>query len=366
MGHGAGSAAAHGEAAVTPVIGTVMILAITILGIGTIMLWGAPTLQAIQDRNALTAMEGEFLQVRTDTLELLIDKSSRLPEVVVEVGTLAVDRGTRFLLTNNAFGDPDDTGCDMHVTQWNDAVVDGFQVAITGTPCSIADLPACPAAPYCLELHSVAGSSTIDRPVTANGGGVYTTVDVDLDLTTGDWVFRIRDASDAAVAQAWLLSTNRVSWEHASSASDVAAYVEAGAVFERNGPKVFLLKPPAIQEAAFGSNDFLVRMPMYVGDDLSAISGRASVQLFIGQVGNSQVRVSDADTTHLRFDFAGSLAEAWCNSLLFRNVPASVGSYAEDAAHPCTALVPSVIFTPASSEMSYELIHARITARIQS
>jgi FlaG/FlaF family flagellin (archaellin) len=59
-------------AAVSPVIGSVLILVITVLGIAGVLYWGAPMIERIQVQNAQAAMVGEFEDLRDSSRELSV------------------------------------------------------------------------------------------------------------------------------------------------------------------------------------------------------------------------------------------------------------------------------------------------------
>src|SRR5688572_1709541 len=106
------------EDAVTAVIGTIIILAITIMGIGVVMLWGAPTIDRIQAQNAQLGVLGEMEDVQASILELSVPDHSRFPSITVGRGDLGLGAGTRFMLTANH--DTSNPTCDFRVTAWAD------------------------------------------------------------------------------------------------------------------------------------------------------------------------------------------------------------------------------------------------------
>ncbi len=79
------------EEAITPVIGSILILGISVLGIAAIMAWGAPALQILEEQNAQYAMLGEFEEVRQNSLALTITDGSRLPRVNLGSGEFMVE-----------------------------------------------------------------------------------------------------------------------------------------------------------------------------------------------------------------------------------------------------------------------------------
>src|SRR5688500_1999559 len=101
------------EAAVTPVIGAILILVISVLGIAGVLFWGAPLIERIQVQNAQVSMVGEFEDLRDSSRELSVPDHSRFPTVVLGRGELALERGSRIMVTLSY-----DSACDFHVTGW--------------------------------------------------------------------------------------------------------------------------------------------------------------------------------------------------------------------------------------------------------
>lgn len=358
------------DEAVTPVVGTVMILGITVLGIGAMLFWGAPTLQAIQDQNSVVAMQGELLEARTATLDLMIDKSSRVPQIVVEGGELGIEAGTRFLITSDQFEASGGAyaGCAMVVTGWTDGGsfdLDQGCTALNTVP--ELDCDNASSNRVCLLVSRVTGSNFADADLgTASNSGSSWTIGFDdtSDLSTGTWALRLYDDAGDLVAQSWILETDRVSWDLASSNGNRGVHLEAGAVFETDGPVTYLIKQPALQEDASGLDDVFLRLPTYLEGERNSISGSSTIGLFIGQVGNNHVRIQSDATDRIRYAFDGELAESWCNSLLARNTQLSTAAYAEPTPDSCSDDPAVVTYTLASS-FPFELSHARITARLQ-
>src|SRR5687768_5034094 len=123
MGHGRPShsrrsRAADGESAVTPVIGAILILAITILGIAGVLYWGAPMIDRIQAQNAQVAVVGEFQDLRDASSVLSVPDHSRFPTIVIPRGDLGLEKGTRIMVTSDR--DTGNMGCDFRITHWAD------------------------------------------------------------------------------------------------------------------------------------------------------------------------------------------------------------------------------------------------------
>ena len=349
-GQGRAGRASPGEDAVTPVVGTLLILAITIIGMAGILAWGAPTIENIQAQNAQSAIVGELEELRASAIELSIPDASRIPTINLPRGSLGIVQGTRMLVTANHVA-----GCDFRVTDWSGASPD-TAVSFAGGPCTATRL----------EIHQVVGSNTVLKTATNQGYAATLSV-AGVDFAQGNWLFRLTNGATnpTIYAQAWLFDSDRVSWSLPTSSGGVAAYYDLGAVFSQDGVSVFLEKGPSLQENDFASDVYALRVrTLSDAGGTSGIAGQGSYQVFLGLVGN-HVRI-DSPTVHkLRYDFQGELAESWCGALLLRNAGLTTGAYAEDGpGYACidptnAAEVRSVTYTRSGgTPFPMEVIHA--------
>jgi hypothetical protein len=319
---------------VSPIVGSVLILAISVLGVAGVLFWGAPTIDRIQSRNAQAAMEGEFEGLRDASQELSVPDHSRFPTVAMPGGTLAVQAGTRFLVA--ADHDSTNPTCDLHVTDWSDSGTDKGKATVSATGCrtptTTCTLPL-GAGSSCLEVFSVGGTTTVRQTATLSGGVVTVT---SADLSKGDWMFRLTDgnASPAIYAEAWLHSSDQLTWRLASSTGTREVFLDGGAVFSRSDGTVFLEKEAPIGDASFGTGYYGLWLRSLVATSYGSISDPGSHQVFLSLLGNA-VRVDANTATKLRYDVSGSLAEAWCNALLARNTHLTNAAYSNTAGYTC-------------------------------
>lgn len=294
-------------AGVSPVIGTILVLAISVLGVAGILAWGAPTIDRIQTRNSQVAMEGEFEGLRDASQELSVPDHSRFPTIAVPGGTLSVQKGTRFLVTSDH--DAGYTSCDFHISKWADTASIN-SVAMSSTNCR-------PGATF--EVFSVGGTTTVKQTVTAGGDGYQVTA-AGTDFTKGDWLFRLSDGGASAVvyAEAWLHSSDQVAWTLKASTGARDLFLDGGAVFSRSSGTYFLEKEATIGDTSFGSGYYGFWLRSLLGGSYSSIDGQGSRQVFFSLLGNS-VRTDTASAYRLRLDFSGTLAQAWCNAMLARD-----------------------------------------------
>ncbi len=370
------------EDAVTPVIGSIIILGITVLGITAVMVWGAPLIQELQDRGAEAAMLGEFREVRGATLILSITDSSRQPRLTIDTGSVAVQDGTRTMISSNHYNVAGNEACDMHVQQWGSSGATGeviveftgcgtIDVNLDTTPCALA------AGESCFRVFRVSGNQVDEVDITSSSAGATFAVDttntmvVDADITTGDWLFELANADRSTTyTQAWLMDSDALVWE-LESATDRQLWLEGGAVFAKNSNTIFLQEHPALSEQAFNTNDYVLRLPIMSGT--SAVQNGPAAPLLLLQLTGNHLRTSENSAYMLRWDWEGTMAESWCNTMKLRNNDLTASAaYAEDTGYECagTQARKSLTFTSptgvvagctANDCFGFEFIHARIT-----
>lgn len=355
---------------VTPALGTILILAITVAGIAGIMAWGAPTIDRMKGRNAIAAMVGEFEDLRDAERDLSVPDHSRFPTIAIPEGKIGLEKGTRIMLTVDR--DASNPACDFHITDFADTTSKS-SVTVSTTGCrSVA--ASCPpsAGSACLEIHSVTGSSTLLQ-VTTFAGGVASVTGAD--FTVGDWLFRLTDGdtlTPTIYAEAWLMSNDLLRWSSQSRSGSREVILDAGAVFSIEGGQTFQLREAVIGDSAFGTGYYGLWLRTLTASSYTEISGAGTHQVYLSLLGNS-VRTDATSASRLRFDFHGSLAEAWCNAMLARDANNRLvdATYTADA--PCenggANGVRSVVFTKSSGTacgtgicFQFRFIHARIYA----
>lgn len=367
------------DRAVTPVVGTILILLISVLGVGAIMAWGGPTVQKIQDRNALTAMVQEFEDIRTKSVGLTVAENAALPTIVLTNGDLSIQNGSRIMVTINV---TDGTqGCNFHVYGWNDATPATISYDAPGPSSS-----ACGKDPdgagnnykdFDFEVWQVTGASVTrvvhNQNITAGTGITCGSNCSALDFSQGDWLFQITnvhgDSRTFVYAEAWLFTTEQIRWSLQTSQKDMAVMTEGGAIFSYLDGTYFLERFPRIQEDAFGNDDTVARLFSYKPSaNLASASGHGQYSIALSLEGN-HLRNSTTAAGQVRFDFAGELAEAWCNSLINRNADINENRYSEDPSFTCASgnieSIRSVTYRPpGTATFPFEFIHAIIKSTL--
>ena len=344
--------------AVTPVIGTVIVLAITVAGIGMALFMGAPVLVQLRERAALENVIGQFEQVRAAANDMYVPDESRYPTLSIPAGQLILGEGTHLMATV----DHDITGttydlCDFRVKDWSDwdaadankltvtatgcPTIAGINNATSGTHCNGSALAVGTGA--CFEAYRVNGTAPTSWPVCAastqpscyltwTASGSTYTLSLPLD-DDADYLFRLTDSTTTIHAQAWLLHMDRLSW----NTGGVDAAYEGGGIFAQEGDGFFLASSPLVSEDP-GQGPYFLRVPTLQDSDHGALTGSGSHS--VGLVLTSgHLRVDLVLANMARLDFHGDLAEPWCNAFLLRDVLASLdGDYytEDDATHTCS------------------------------
>jgi hypothetical protein len=325
------------DQAVTPVIGAVLILGISVLGIAGVLFWGAPTIERIQAGNAQTAIVGEFEDLRDSSRELSVPDHSRFPTVVLPRGELGIGQGSHIMVTSNH----DVAGCEFHITGW-----------VTGTATAHTD--GCTAGTT-TSVYRVSGQSQVLESFTE-------------DFLSGDWLFRLTTAGGTVVAEAWLIDGDRIEWNLGSEAGERSVYLDSGAIFSDTAGTLFLEKSPAIGDVAFGSDYYGLWLRSLTAGSFAGVEGSGSYQVYLSLIGN-YLRTDQPSVYSVRYDIAGDLAEAWCNAFLMRNadLPA-LASYDEVSGFECDDsdedAVRAVLYTNGGSTFTFRFLHARIYASL--
>jgi hypothetical protein len=354
-----------GDDAVTPVIGAVLILGITVLGIAGVLLWGAPLVERVQAQNAQTAIVGEFEELRDASRELSVPDHSRFPTVVIPRGEIRLEEGSRFLVTANR--DWQTANCDLQVRDWADEAA----------PSSVTVNPSGCRAGASVRIYSVSGSTLVQFTPTVSGSSYSLAAG---DFTAGDWLFRLTHSSCPATicAEAWLQSTDQVSWSVETASGQRTVHFDNGAIFSTADGTTFLEREAAIGDAVFGADYYGLWVRSLTAGTHQAITGSGSHQVYLSLLGNYD-RADTPGVSRLRIDVAGPLSEAWCNALLARNAGLASMSYQSEASG-CDEVtadgVRSVCFAHVASDactanlscagasaghcFSFRLLHARI------
>ncbi len=305
---------------VSPVVGSILILALTVVGMGAILFWGMPAVQDAQQRATQDGMEETLKDLRQRTLVLGVPDAAQVPVVRVAEGSLATSDGDHWLVSANH--DATNPDCEFRLTNWDDGDASftldltACRTPTTGIGCTT-----------CLVVSEVAGGVLTDGGATLTGS----TVTVTSPMAGKDWYVRMFQGT-TTYAQAWIVQSGDISWTGDGRSSRLTG----GAIYSQQDDVVYLLQHPPVQENAFGTGDYLLRLPTTSGSD-STTSG-SDIQFYLGLSG-IHARIDDPTYT-LRYQASGSLAESWCNAWLLRNQQVAGTPYVADDG--CDAAEPSV------------------------
>lgn len=274
---------------VTAVIGTVMVLAITVSGIALTLLVGTPAIQKLQDQGALDSVTGSFEAARHAMASMTVVDSSRTVVLPLPAGTLSLGSGSHFLVAVNASAGPT-----FYVSNWSD----------WDTPtANNVTLHNCDTPPFVQYANRTSIANTSSGPfsfVQLTGGATFE--------RTEDYRFVCGDA------EAWLIHTDRLTWRRSSSGGSVEVHLEAGTIFTQSDGVLFRAAGPRVDEGE--GQHFLLSLPVMQNSTSGAFSGgEPSLSLRLEE---RAVEKALADASSVRIGIHGDLSEAWCNTLLQR------------------------------------------------
>lgn len=87
------------ESGVTPIIGTILVLAITVAGMSVTLFLGLPVLEKLRDQSALESVVGQFQDVRHAVNGMQVPGSARTPTISLPAGTLTIGPGTTLTIS---------------------------------------------------------------------------------------------------------------------------------------------------------------------------------------------------------------------------------------------------------------------------
>ena len=329
------------ERSVSAVIGTVLILAITVIGITAVLLLGGPLVQRLRDQSNLESVSGQMANVRQTALKLSGVGAQGSPQMNFGDGSLSAQQGTRMMITVDQ--DSGNPNCDFRITGWSTGTTTLSYAASTGCRAAAGSPPTCVVATstcllaYQISATTACGAGTLQTA--SVGGGVLGLTAPGLTAST-DWCFRLTNAAcpNSICAQAVLLHQDSLEWHQTSSQGDQRVLFEGGMLLVRSKYGDFLRNPPPISENAFDGTTYILRLPTLDAastptgySDISTANGRATPTVLLS-FASSSVRGDTVSTAgasvgaKLRLDFHGTFANLWANSLLNRNTALTASS----------------------------------------
>lgn len=353
------------ESGVTPVIGTILVLLISVAGIGVTLLVGVPVMDDLQERGNLQAMEGQFEQLRHDAAALNVQGTSRTTGVNLPQGTLSTTTGTSLLLGEYVTASAS-TSCELRA--WADG--DDTVVAPLDLGCPVLGnlAAACgPAPPWwqfeaflnwiiCVGLACDGGYFEGDCLVVERWDGAWEDVDVEVEEITNAvllehqvdtaplWRFEIYEDGQPVHTRFYIAWSDAVRW--ADGGSEVV--YEWGGLVETVAGDEYVHAMPRLLDG----DPFVLGLTSIEADS-SSLAGSGAHGIRMDAAG--LVTVTDtASVQALRLDFAGERGKAWCDAFLFRNSAHAGTPY---GAVPATSQRCSLAVGGSAPDVAYSVLY---------
>jgi hypothetical protein len=382
---------ASSEVAVTPVVGTILLLGIGIAGMAVVVLLGAPALDRLREQAQLEAMVAQLETMRDGMAGLSVPDAGASYSISLPGGRLAAEPGTRWLVTISKDTSALHEACDFRVLAWADGDAQLLWPSTLGTACRT---PAVDVAgdnalvngngPDCytgdsgatvnlgaplgtvvfpaLACFEAAKTSALGTNLATSGGSCIQVPSVVAQCSTGitlsetvdrgeDWRLRLTNgqtgAAETVYWEAWLLHTDRIHWDGGS----VFTSLEAGAVMA-GGPRSDVLTAlPRVDEGAALGDPVLLVLPMMDVDHATSFEG-GSTHSFQATLNQSVLR-HQGDATRVRIDLQGSGAELLCSSFLQRDTAPT--PWLADGADGACGLVGNESTDPVAADDTYSV-----------
>lgn len=316
-----------GESGVTPVIGTILVLAITVSGIAVTLFLGAPVLQRLQEQAALETMVGQFQDVRHAVNSMTVPGTTRTPGLTLPGGAASLVGGPSLLV---AFPEPGSDGCVVDLIAWSDTdnVVDattngcGLPGGLSATACS---LPFLLGFKDCIEVfRDPNGDGIFDEQVDVSaaarvngfrltlGSAMNSTQDYRFQLVRYQGLGLSTPPTGQTLATAFILRSDALQWDQGS----VAAQYAWGAILGSTQGSVYLTDALRMSEGT-GDGPLFLALPSWQALS-GSVSGSGSHSVAIN-LDRSVVRVN-AMTDLVLLEFGGGqFAKELCTSVVLRN-----------------------------------------------
>lgn len=335
----------HADLAVSPVVGMVLVLAISIVGITVVLVWGLPAINEMKAGVEHQAVATQLQEFNSDVLELAKATASKTAKVwrvsqsqgqfniepATERWTIGVDAKSKLgtpPLYNFTIVDVEDTDNKISIRYWSPP----------GAPNVF---------PFNLKADFLDASTTIPLTVvskgtadgacatTATGGGqtVYVAGSQSFDGGERRWFclydsagkpisvsgrllqveiinHQVTPANRETAAVFWITDTGRAHWQLSTANGLREAYVSNGVVFQgTNGGLVLDGNPPiAAPVKQAGAWRFFSRLVTVNGT--VALGGQGTVDILLNLYG-SRTLADEFSATGVKIRISGDLATAW-------------------------------------------------------
>lgn len=342
------------QSAVSPVIGTILVLFIVLIAVAGILVWGVPAIQGIQAHSEFQAVLTQFVELNADIKNLRDPQSSKRDTISVNRGLLSLEQGGRWVFT----GTNDTNYKTFNLTGWTADASTSVSVSapnIPGTHSVYLDKVVGATATEMSSCASSCGAASLSLGTT---GGVANTIK--------DYSYRIRAKEGSSIkAEAWIINVGRISYALDNSQTLNRVYATMGAVINRQGAALFMEDPPAIKEPDFAASppdkSFFARVVDLDGSSAGSGKGRFPVLVNLVDVyGLSKGRTTfeQAVSARIQVNDGNLLQEAFCTYL-------STRKYYVQQAGACSAGTVNVLYDPGQTFV-YDLSHMVVNGIVQS
>lgn len=343
---------ARHTAAVSPVIGTILILVIVVMAMAGILAWGVPAIQALQHHAEYQSVQTQMLELNQEIRNLRDPQNTRVATLSIAGGSLGFGSGDRWAIS--AMNDA--TYANYRVRGYEDdddtILVDGMPAGGTATVAKVVG-------GRFTNLHEV---TSCPVPCTLNLGASG-------DIATD--VLRVQYKESSIVkAETWILDVGRFTYEQ--DATGNMNHLEMGGSVLEQGTGRFMRQTPTIKEPVFGSTpedrDFFVRVLQMTGTEGS--SGRGEFSILVNLVDNygvSRGRPLFESAHFVRFQIDGGLEESFCNHFLFED-PDHYSFTGGGSPVDCSGGDVDVLYdpTPANQPFTFELSQAVVSGFVRN
>lgn len=299
------------QRAVSPVIGTVLVLFIVLMAMAGILSWGVPAIQGLQEHAEFQSVLTQMIQTDQELRVLRDPQNTRRTPISMNTGQLNVYEGSRWVVAVHL--DPDYTN--LNVTGWESDTSSA------------------------LVLRNFTATSNKNVTVDRVQGGTFTssattttcTQDCAMTLShrPNDNTTRIQVRMASVLkAEVWIFEAGRITYRLSTTDTTNRAHIEMGAVFQQQGTSLFLEETPTIKEPDFTVNpedaSYLFRALQLEGNTSASGKGRHQVLgHLVDNYGIARGRPSleNASSVRIQIDDSGAanteglLEEGFCNIL---------------------------------------------------
>ncbi|MBI2077392.1 MAG: hypothetical protein HYT80_03335 [Euryarchaeota archaeon] len=292
-----------GDEAVTPVVGSILILVIMIMAIGGIVAFGVPIINGLQDYAEFQNVVTQYQELDADVRNLRDPQNVRVSAISINKGEIALSTGDRWVITVV------EAGADKAflVSDWeiaDDVNNDGLTI----TPELLGG------AKY--YVHEVRGSTFIS--VSDCTGGASTCALTNIDLDTDVVRIQMRNAANDVKGEAWILNVGRLSFRQSPTSELNQVHYELGAVMTEQDDAFFIQQVPTIKEPDAGLADYslfvrLLRLQVDIPTTVSGQGRHTVVTNLVDNYGEARGRPAFDNVDRVRIQVDGPMEEAFCN-----------------------------------------------------